>query len=51
MSKSIGKRAEVNWYLIGAIVMAFLLIILIIIIRGQSGHWSDLLKAIFGMRP
>ena len=46
------KRAEgVNWYLIGAIIFAVLIIVIVMIAKGQAGGQEGLLSWIFSSRP
>ncbi|MFH1063801.1 MAG: hypothetical protein V1729_01835 [Candidatus Woesearchaeota archaeon] len=46
-----GKKADVNWYMIGAVIFAVMIIIILLILRKQSGGQEGILSAIFKVKP
>jgi len=46
-----GKKGDVNWYMIGAVIFAVLIIIILLIAKKQSSGQEGLLSWIFGVKP
>jgi large-conductance mechanosensitive channel len=49
--RSIKKKAQMNKFVIGAIIFVILVFIIFLIIKRQTSGQEGLLSAIFGMRP